>query len=61
LHDEHGEKLSKQTLATQIHTQDEGHALAELRKAAQHLGLRNLPDGENITIAEWLLSATRAW
>jgi glutamyl-Q tRNA(Asp) synthetase len=59
--DEHGEKLSKQTLATQIHTQDERHALAELRKAAQHLGLRNLPDGENITIAEWLLAATHAW
>lgn len=59
--DEHGEKLSKQTLATQIHTQDVRHALAELRKAAQHLGLRNLPDGENITIAEWLISATRAW
>ena len=59
--DEHGEKLSKQTLATQINTQDEKSALAELRKAAQHLGLENLPDGENITIAEWLLAATRAW
>ena len=59
--DEYGEKLSKQTLATQIKTQDEKHALAELRKAAQYLGLRNLPDGENITIAEWLLAATRAW
>ena len=59
--DEHGEKLSKQTLATQINTEDEKHSLAELRKAAQHLGLRNLPDGENITIAEWLLAATRAW
>ncbi len=59
--DEHGEKLSKQTLATQINTQDEKHALAELRKAAKHLGLRGLPDGENITIAEWLLAATRAW
>ena len=59
--DEHGEKLSKQTLATQINTQDEKHALAELRKAGQHLGLRDLPDGENITIAEWLLAATRAW
>jgi glutamyl-Q tRNA(Asp) synthetase len=59
--DEYGEKLSKQTLATQINTQDEKHALAELRKAAQYLGLRNLPDGENITIAEWLLAATRAW
>ncbi len=59
--DEHGEKLSKQTLATQINTEDEKHSLAELRKAAQHLGLRDLPDGENITIAEWLLAATRAW
>ena len=59
--DEHGEKLSKQTLATQINTQDEKHALIELRKAAIHLGLRNLPDGENVTIAEWLLAATHAW
>ena len=59
--DEYGEKLSKQTLATQINSQDEKHSLAELRKAAQHLGLRGLPDGENITIAEWLLAATRAW
>jgi len=59
--DEHGEKLSKQTLATQINTEDKKHSLAELRKAAQHLGLRDLPDGENITIAEWLLAATRAW
>ena len=59
--DEHGEKLSKQTLATQINTQDEKHALVELRKAAKHLGLKNLPDGENVTIAEWLLAATHAW
>jgi len=59
--DEHGEKLSKQTMATQINTQDEKSALAELRKAAKHLGLENLADGENITIAEWLLAATRAW
>lgn len=59
--DDHGEKLSKQTLATQINTQDEKHSLIELRKAAKHLGLRNLPDGENVTIAEWLLAATRAW
>jgi glutamyl-Q tRNA(Asp) synthetase len=57
----HGEKLSKQTLATQINTQDAKHALAELRKAATHLGLRGLPDGEDITIAEWLLAATHAW
>jgi len=59
--DEHGEKLSKQTLATQINTQDEKHALLELRKAAIHLGLKDLPDGENMTIAEWLLAATCAW
>jgi glutamyl-Q tRNA(Asp) synthetase len=59
--DEHGEKLSKQTLATQINTQDEKHALIELRKAAIYLGLKNLPDGENVTIAEWLLAATHAW
>ena len=59
--DEHGEKLSKQTLATQINTQDEKHALLELRKAANHLGLSHLPDGENVTVAEWLLAATHAW
>ena len=59
--DEHGEKLSKQTLATQINTQDEKLSLRELRKAAIHLGLQNLPDGENVTIAEWLLAATHAW
>ncbi|MBU3641699.1 tRNA glutamyl-Q(34) synthetase GluQRS [Polynucleobacter sp. Fuers-14] len=59
--DEYGEKLSKQTLATQINTQDAKRSLMELRKAAKHLGLQNLPDGENITIAEWLLAATHAW
>jgi glutamyl-Q tRNA(Asp) synthetase len=59
--DEHGEKLSKQTLATQINTQDEQHALVELRKAAKHLGLGGLPDDEKITIAQWLLAATQAW
>ena len=59
--DEHGEKLSKQTLATQINTKDEKHSLIELRKAAKHLGLKHLPDGENVTIAEWLLAATHAW
>ena len=59
--DENGEKLSKQTLATQINTKDEKHALMELRKAAKHLGLKNLPDGENTTITEWLLAATHAW
>jgi len=59
--DEHGEKLSKQTLATQIQTQSAKGSLAELRKAGKHLGLSNLPDGENITISEWLLAATQAW
>ena len=59
--DEHGEKLSKQTLATQIQTQTDELALAELRKAAKHLGLRDLPDGESITFAEWLHAATQAW
>jgi len=59
--DEQGEKLSKQTLATQIHTQDSKSALIELQKAATHLGLRNLPNGEGISIAEWLLAATHAW
>ena len=59
--DEYGEKLSKQTLATQINTQDEKQSLMELRKAAKHLGLKNLPDGESTTIAEWLLAATHAW
>ena len=59
--DEHGEKLSKQTLATQIQTRTDKEALAALRKAATHLGLNGLPDGENITISEWLLAATQAW
>ena len=59
--DEHGEKLSKQTLATQIQVQDSNSALLELRKAAIHLGLNNLPDGESTSISEWLLAATRAW
>jgi len=59
--DEHGEKLSKQTLATQINTQDTKSSLAELRKAGQHLGLKSLPDGESTTIADWLLAATHAW
>jgi glutamyl-Q tRNA(Asp) synthetase len=59
--DEHGEKLSKQTLATRIQTQTEKEALAELRKAASHLRLKELPDGDNITINEWLLAATQAW
>jgi glutamyl-Q tRNA(Asp) synthetase len=58
--DEHGEKLSKQTLASAINTENTELALQELRKAAKHLGLRNLPDGTT-SIAEWLLAATQAW
>jgi len=59
--DEQGEKLSKQTLATPIQTETAKDALTELRKAAKHLGLRNLPDSKNITIAQWLQAATLAW
>ena len=59
--DEHGEKLSKQTLASGIHTDNAQQALQELRKAARHLGLRDLPDGKDTSIAEWLLAATQAW
>jgi len=59
--DAQGEKLSKQTLATAIHTENKPQALNELRKAASHLGLRNLPDSKETSIAEWLLAATQAW
>nr|WP_234397317.1 tRNA glutamyl-Q(34) synthetase GluQRS [Polynucleobacter asymbioticus] len=59
--DEYGEKLSKQTLATQIQVQDSKDALLELRKAATHLELSGLPDGKSTTLAEWLLAATHAW
>lgn len=59
--DEYGEKLSKQTLASAIHTENPQQALEELRKAAIHLGLRDLPNGKDTSIAEWLLSATQAW
>jgi glutamyl-Q tRNA(Asp) synthetase len=59
--DEYGEKLSKQTLATAIHTEDKQQALNALRKAAIHLGLKNLPDGKGVSVAEWLLAATQAW
>ena len=58
--DAHGEKLSKQTLAISINTENEKRALAELRKAAEHLDLHGLPDRDT-TIAEWLLAATKAW
>ncbi len=59
--DQHGEKLSKQTLASAIHTENSQQALQALRKAAEHLGLRDLPDGKDISIAEWLLAVTQAW
>ena len=59
--DEHGEKLSKQTLASAVHTENAQQALQELRKAARHLGLKELPDGKDTSIAEWLLAATQAW
>jgi glutamyl-Q tRNA(Asp) synthetase len=59
--DEHGEKLSKQTLASAIHTENAQQALQELRKAARHLGLRDLPDGKETLITDWLLAATQAW
>jgi glutamyl-Q tRNA(Asp) synthetase len=56
-----GEKLSKQTLASAIQTHDEKHVLAELRKAAAHLGLIGLPDSKQASISEWLLAATQSW
>ncbi|MEY4496659.1 MAG: hypothetical protein RL744_1723 [Pseudomonadota bacterium] len=59
--DEHSEKLSKQTLASAIHTENTQQALQELRKAGRHLGLRDLPDGKETSIAQWLLAATQAW
>ena len=59
--DAHGEKLSKQTLASAIRTENTQEALKELRKAAKHLGLRDLPDGKATSTAEWLLAATQAW
>jgi glutamyl-Q tRNA(Asp) synthetase len=59
--DEHGEKLSKQTLASAIQTKTKQQALNALRKAGAHLGFRDLPDGNSISIAEWLLAATQAW
>ena len=49
------------TLASGIQTENAQQALQELRKAAGHLGLRDLPDGKDTSIAEWLLAATQAW
>jgi glutamyl-Q tRNA(Asp) synthetase len=59
--DPHGEKLSKQTQATEINTTNTATVLQALQAAALHLGLRNLSDGQDQTIAEWLLRATHAW
>ena len=59
--DPHGEKLSKQTQATEINTASDAAVLQALQTAALHLGLRELSDGQDQTIAEWLLRATHAW
>jgi glutamyl-Q tRNA(Asp) synthetase len=59
--DPHGEKLSKQTQATEINTASNAAVLQALQAAALHLGLRGLSDGQDQTIAEWLLQATNAW
>jgi glutamyl-Q tRNA(Asp) synthetase len=59
--DPHGEKLSKQTQATEINTASDAAVLQALQAAALHLGLRGLSDGQDQTIAEWLLQATNAW
>jgi glutamyl-Q tRNA(Asp) synthetase len=59
--DPHGEKLSKQTQATEINTTNSATVLQALQAAALHLGLRGLSDRQGQTIAEWLLQATHAW
>jgi glutamyl-Q tRNA(Asp) synthetase len=59
--DPHGEKLSKQTQATQINTANNAAVLEALQAAALHLGLSEMGDGQDQTIAEWLLRATHAW
>jgi glutamyl-Q tRNA(Asp) synthetase len=59
--DPHGEKLSKQTQATEINTASDAAVLQVLQAAALHLGLRGLGAGQDQTIAEWLLRATHAW
>jgi glutamyl-Q tRNA(Asp) synthetase len=59
--DPHGEKLSKQTQATEINTASDAAVLQALQAAALHLGLRVLSGGQDQTIAEWLLRATHAW
>jgi glutamyl-Q tRNA(Asp) synthetase len=59
--DPHGEKLSKQTQATEINTANDATVLKALQAAALHLGLNGLGGGQDQTIAEWLLRATHAW
>jgi glutamyl-Q tRNA(Asp) synthetase len=59
--DPHGEKLSKQTLATEINTASDAAVLEALQAAALHLGLSGMNHGQGQTIAEWLLQATHAW
>jgi glutamyl-Q tRNA(Asp) synthetase len=59
--DPHGEKLSKQTQATEVNTASDAAVLDALQAAALHLGLRGLSDRQGQTIAEWLLQATHAW
>jgi glutamyl-Q tRNA(Asp) synthetase len=59
--DPHGEKLSKQTQATEINTASDAAVLQALQAAALHLGLGGLGGGQDQTIADWLLRATHAW
>jgi glutamyl-Q tRNA(Asp) synthetase len=59
--DSHGEKLSKQTQATAINITTDAAVLEALQVAALHLGLNGMSDGQDQTIAEWLLRATHAW
>jgi glutamyl-Q tRNA(Asp) synthetase len=59
--DPYGEKLSKQTQATAINTVSNAAVLQALQAAALHLGLNGMSDGQDQTIAEWLLQATHAW
>ena len=59
--DPHGEKLSKQTLATEINTASDAAVLQALQAAALHLGLNGISNGQGQTIAEWLLQAKHAW
>ena len=53
--DEHGEKLSKQTLAPPI---DAANPLGELERATAHLGLRH---GDARSVSQLLATATAAW